>query len=328
MYRGASLTIVGRRTFARRAFGRTFYGSYDSNEVRTWSPSATQCISSVQNARVKTARTLAKRRGREKTDLVLLEGHRLCCDALEAALCTAPSNSLHVPLPQTVFIDEAAFLVPEGERLQGLLEQLPHEVVVSTTREVLATVTTTETPQGCAVVLPRPELPWDQNAKLVLVCDNIRDPGNLGTLIRSSGAAGVDGILLIGGCADPWSPKALRSAMGATLRLPIAISLDWETAIASGSGFLQEEKMSFYAADASSALPYYAVDWTNRSAIIVGSEAAGLSTVVRRSVDEGKIKLVSIPLAPGRSQVESLNAAVAGSVILCEARRQLACQST
>ena len=81
------------------------------------------------------------------------------------------------------------------------------------------------------MAVPRPVLPWAfSGTRLLLVMDGVRDPGNLGTLIRGAGAAGCGGVVLVGGCADPWGPKALRAAMGATLRVPIVACPDWDAA--------------------------------------------------------------------------------------------------
>lgn len=278
-------------------------------------------VTSLQNPRVKAAQKLHRRRGRDKANRMLLEGHRLVCDAVEFALLRH-SDGVEL-LPDVLFVGPEAFDVPEADRLAAVIRELPPERVVPASPEVLRAVATTETPQAVVAVMRRPQLPWPLACSLVLVLDGVRDPGNMGTLARSACATGVDGVLLLGGCADPWSPKALRSAMGATLRLPFAAVADW----ADARGLLGG--LTVHAADAAGARLFHEVDWRQPSALVVGAEAAGLSPQVRRAISEGEVSSVTIPLAagPDGDRVESLNAAVAGSVVLCEAFRQCASES-
>jgi len=334
-----------------RPLSRLLSSTQVSSFDHLWKPDASVFVESPQNARIKAVRLLHSSNGRKKSGLVLLEGHRLCCDALEDALdTTCSSSSSSIKLPDTVFVSTSAFEAPEGPRLLELLQKLPHDRVVTTTPEVLSSVSTTETPQGVCLALPRPSLLWDHRARLVLVLDGLRDPGNMGTLIRSAAASGCGGVLLLKGCVDPWSPKALRSSMGASFRVPIAQATSWQHAL---DEFLQPtatqaaavEPLTLFAADASAFTAYHEVSWdSGRNALIVGSEAQGLSQQVREAVEKGAVELVSIPLAtephtlgrhdgsssssqprPGhqRSAVESLNAAVAGTIVLCEAHRQI-----
>lgn len=137
------------------------------------------------------------------------------------------------------------------------------------------------------------------------------DPGNVGTLVRSAAAAGAGGVVLTRGCADVWSPKALRAGMGAQLRLPVAAGLDAPAVVA----LARERGLALRVADGRGAVPYDGVDWAVPALLVVGGEAAGPSAALLSAADE----VVAIPLWGG---VESLNAAVAGSVVLYEARRQ------
>lgn len=162
----------------------------------------------------------------------------------------------------------------------------------------------------------------------VLVCDAVRDPGNVGTLLRAAAGAGVDGAILTAGCADAWGLKALRAGMGAQLRLPVLTGVDWPTI---GTLLRDEFGCDVCVADGEDASPrggeaarvrrpavhYTKHDWVRSSALVVGSEADGPSAEAHALATTR----VSIPLANG---TESLNAAVAGSVILFEASRQRA----
>ena len=143
-------------------------------------------------------------------------------------------------------------------------------------------------------------------------------------LLRSAAGAGVDAALLTPGCSDPWSLKALRAGMGAQFRLPVHSTPSW----ADTSTQLTEWGCAVRAADAGGALTHFDVDWCAASALVVGSEAHGLSAAVRA---DPRVEICRIPLGAGlagddahegRAGLESLNAAVAGSVILFEAQRQ------
>jgi TrmH family RNA methyltransferase len=161
-----------------------------------------------------------------------------------------------------------------------------------------------------------------------LVLDGVADPGNVGTLLRSSVAVGAAGVVLLPQCCNVWNPKAIRSAMGCTFQIPIVTVDSWSDA---QQVLLQECNM--YAATMEeesdsgtvSSIPHYKVDWTASnipSALVIGSEGNGLSHSVREAVADGTIQAIHITMEAG---IESLNAAVCGSVILFEYQRQCLC---
>jgi len=145
---------------------------------------------------------------------------------------------------------------------------------------------------------------------LLLVIDAVQDPGNLGTLLRSAEAVGVAQVLCSVGTVDLYAPKVVRSAMGAHFRLAMEQDLSWD---AIGERLASVDHV--YAADPDARMPYYAADWRQPSALLVGNEAHGLSDAARRLAT----KQIAIPMRGG---TESLNVAVAASVILFEALRQ------
>jgi TrmH family RNA methyltransferase len=146
-------------------------------------------------------------------------------------------------------------------------------------------------------------------APLVMVVAGVRDPGNLGTLFRSAAGAGVDHIMLTDGTVDPYNPKCVRAGMGSHFQASFsAVDTDILANVLSSLRIVG-------LADAAGDVSYDRVDWTGSSAIIVGGEAAGATQVVR----ELATVRVRIPLA---HDVESLNAAVAGSLLVFEAARQ------
>jgi TrmH family RNA methyltransferase len=174
--------------------------------------------------------------------------------------------------------------------------------------EILASLSDTVTPQGIVAVVPFPAPARPAAPGVAVVTDGLRDPGNLGTLLRSAAAAGAERVLLGPGTADPYNAKVLRGAMGAHFRLPPE-SLSWpEVAEA-----LRDRPV--WLADARGEARYDQVDWARPCGLIIGGEAEGASAEAA-ALATGR---VAIPLA---REVESLNAAVAASILLFEAARQ------
>lgn len=254
-------------------------------------------ITSTDNPKVKLARALLERRGREKQGLCLVEGVRLIEDAMRAGV--------H---PALVFFVRPAEALPG---LQPLLNAVQSEQVpgAELAPEVFRTLSDTVTSQGVIAVMPIPNLEPPANLTLALVLDRVRDPGNLGTILRSAAAAGVELVLLTDGCADPWGPKALRAGMGAHFRLPLEMRASWP-AIAR-----RVVSMQVWVADAGGDLLYDRVDWNRPSVLIVGGETEGLSP---EAVHLARGRLI----IPMRNRVDSLNAAMAASVVLFEAARR------
>ena len=255
-------------------------------------------ITSLDNPRVKEARKLQRRRQRHKSNALLLEGVRLVRDAFQsgAQVCEA------------YFTPE---LVANNNEAQQLLAALTAARIdlLACTPAVLASLTETVTPQGVVAVMTLPALPLPTRINFVLILDQVRDPGNAGTLLRAAEAAGV-GLAIFGPeTVDPYNDKVLRAGMGAHFRLPLRLCPDW-SAIQS----LLPTGMTVYLAQADAPLAYDAVDWRAPAALVVGGEADGASPTAYQ---------VAQPIAiPMQGQAESLNAAMAGTVILFEAARQ------
>ena len=176
---------------------------------------------------------------------------------------------------------------------------------------LFARLSDVQTPQGILAVFSIPHLHpnLDRSAPLVLVLDRLRDPGNLGTLLRAAAGAGISAVYSSPETVDPWNPKAVRAGMGAHFRIPI---LPLDTAAMDD---LARRFPRRVVATSDAAQPYDAVDWTGPAALIVGGEAEGVSA----GLTAWGTQTAAIPLAAG---VESLNAAVAGAVMLFEAARQ------
>ena len=180
------------------------------------------------------------------------------------------------------------------------------------TEEVLEYVADTDTPQGVVAVVEIPDMELSLHGfPLVLLADEIRDPGNLGTLIRSADALGLAGIVLSGDVVDPFNPKCVRATMGSILRVPIRSFRDVKEA----AEFLKEQGFSIVAADVEADKLCYDYHFPEKCALLVGSEAHGVSCNVLELCDA----TLKIPMM---GAAESLNVGVAGSILMYEAYRQ------
>lgn len=251
-------------------------------------------ISSPANPRYRLARSLLRRKGRQQHTQLLLEGVRLIQDSLSAGF------------PPALFF----YTSQAGGQAEALAEQVRQQggQTFYLTPELMATLTTTVTPQQVVAVTPWPQLELGARG-LHLLIDGVRDPGNLGTLLRSAAAAGVDGVHILPEVTDPWAPKVLRAGMGAHFRVAIR-QIPSPAALQN-----MLPTLAWYQADAHAALTYTAVDWTQSGVLVVGGEATGPIFTAQQP----DITPIAIPMA---NQVESLNAAVAASIILFEAVRQ------
>jgi TrmH family RNA methyltransferase len=254
-------------------------------------------IHSLKNDRVRLVRALQERRRvRQRERRFVIEGARLCEEAGRAGLS-----------PQFVFYTTEA----QADARVGALLQAWTSAGVSceeVSPEVMAACSDTETPQGLLAVVPLRDLPRPPQPTLTLILDRLREPGNLGTILRTALAAGVDQVLLAPGTVDATNPKAIRGGMGAGFYLPVK-AMDWDEIGRAIAG------CRVYLATAKSATPYTQVDWTKPAALVVGGEAEGAGDQAHALADSE----IAIPL---HRDVESLNAAAAAAVILFEAARQ------
>jgi TrmH family RNA methyltransferase len=254
-------------------------------------------ITSLRNDKVRLVRSLQdSRRLREREGLFVVEGVRLCGESALAGV---------VPY-LVMFTQPVEHEMPAAELISIWREAgVPcHKVSES----IMAACSDTETPQGLLAVIPLPSLPFPESPTLTLVLDQLRDPGNLGTILRTALAAGVELVLLPPGTVDATNPKVVRAGAGAHFHLPIA-AMGWDdiSDIVRGG--------SVYLAAADGDETHTAVDWTASATLIVGGEAAGAGERAHALA----AKTISIPM---QNDVESLNAAIATAVILFEAARQ------
>lgn len=182
---------------------------------------------------------------------------------------------------------------------------------VSVPRDVMSSVSPMKTPQGVLFTcrLPETHLPEKLDGTHYMVLDGVQDPGNVGTIWRTADAFGCDGLLLLPGCADPYSPKTLRSSMGAVFRCKL-----WQTEGTAMKELLERSGIPLYgAALRQDTLDAREVDYTP-SAIAIGSEGRGLCEEVLALCDH----TIRIPMS---ERCESLNAAIAAAVLLWESYR-------
>lgn len=253
-------------------------------------------ITSSQNPKIKLVRALLGRaKERREAGAFVVEGVRL----LEEAVISHWGFQL--------------VLYSEGlsERGTRLIEELKDQNVEIEKVEsgLLQSLSDTETPQGILAVLQRKQLPIPNSPNFLLIPDQIRDPGNLGTLLRSATAAGVQAVLVPPETTDAYAPKVIRSGMGAHFRLPIH-SVTWEQIEQQG----KSANLQFYLAEMGGR-SCWETDLRHPLALVIGGEAEGASEEARRLADQQ----ISIPM-PGR--MESLNAGVAGSLLMFEVVRQ------
>ncbi len=258
-------------------------------------------ITSKSNPKIKWVRDLqAHSRARREAGAFVIEGVRLAEEALASGW-------------RALWVIYTTDLSPRGrEVVDGFRGQdIPVEEV---SQDVMKAVVDTESPQGILAVIGLPEHVPPQSPDFILVCDSIRDPGNLGTILRTASAAGVQAVLLSPGCADAFSPKVIRSGMGAHFRLPV-FSMDWQEIGHTLDLWKKEAGLRLFLADSEGGNPYYQPDFRLPLGLVVGGEAEGAGEEAYRL----GVERVHIPM-PGTA--ESLNAAVATAVILFDVVRQ------
>ncbi|MDQ1911927.1 RNA methyltransferase [Paenibacillus sp. GD4] len=262
-------------------------------------------ISSLQNPRVKQWTGLLDKKGRDKEGHFLIEGLHLVQEALRSDI-----------QPYTVVY--SAERERPSEELRALLVLAAEQRIecVGVSESVLAKCTDTQTPQPVFAVMPK--LPWkpehvlkaSASGGLVVVIDGVQDPGNLGTIIRSADAVGASGVLLGKGTVDLYNPKTVRSTMGSLFHLPIAqgVLTEWlPQAADTGVGIVTTSLQG--------AVSCYDYDFRGPTWIVIGNEGQGVSEEVRALTGQHV-------LIPMQGRAESLNAAMAATVILFEAMRQ------
>ncbi|MEV5026300.1 TrmH family RNA methyltransferase [Paenibacillus sp. LPE1-1-1.1] len=261
-------------------------------------------LSSVQNDKVKQWASLLDKKNRDRNGQFLIEGVHLVLEALRG----------NADVKTIVYDSDRG--IPAELKLERETNDSAATLGlewVQASRPVMAKCTGTDTPPPVFAVLSK--LSVDQSAifrknGLVVVLDAVRDPGNAGTIIRSADAVGADAVILGKGCVDLYNPKTVRSTMGSVFHLPIIEADLKELLLQAKSKGIKLVGTSLQAEHTC-----YSFDWTQATWLLMGSESEGLSPAVRELMDE----TVIIPM---KGQAESLNVAMAATVLLYESLRQ------
>lgn len=263
-------------------------------------------ITSIQNERVKQWASLLDKKHRDRSGQFIIEGVHLVIEALKSGIDVS------------VIIYDNERGIPVELRQESKLGTTGYEAAkaaewVQASRSVMAKCTGTDTPPPVFAVVSKPE--HDQSAlyrenSLVIVLDGVRDPGNVGTIIRSADAVAADAVILGKGCVDLYNPKTVRSTMGSMFHLPII-----EGDLTELMSAARERGIKLVGTSLQATHTCYSYDWKQPTWLLMGSESDGLSQDVRLQLDESVI----IPM-PGGS--ESLNVATATAVLLFEGLRQ------
>lgn len=254
-------------------------------------------ITSVQNPKIKWVRQLqTQAKARRQERLFVIEGLRLLQEALESGW-------------QAELVLHAADAAPAAQSMLGEWAKRGAPVEAAAPH-VLEAASDTQNPQGLLAVLVWRDLPMPPRPDFLLLADQIHDPGNLGTLLRTAAAAGVQAAVLAPDCADAFSPKVLRAGMGAHFRLPV-LTQSWEQIAA----LVSREKLRLFLAESGGGQAYTEAHLRQPLVLGIGSEAHGFSPQAK-AIQHSRLH---IPM-PGGS--ESLNAGVAAGIMLFEVVRQ------
>jgi len=261
-------------------------------------------ITSRDNSLLRRARAV---RDEKIDDLIFVEGLRLCEEALSSGL----------KIESIIYSEEIA----RKERAAGLISELSKiaNQYATVSEKLLATISYTKTPQGIIVLASRPTIDEKRFKReqpatpLLVIVHGINNPVNVGAILRTAEAAGATGMIATAHTSNPFSPKALRGAMGSAFRLPIWTGAGYAEAI----DWCAERKIRTICADVSGSTTHTEVDWRGPCALVLGPESSGLSEEEIAAAD-GAVRV------PMHKPVESLNVAVATGILLYEAARQRA----
>ena len=254
-------------------------------------------ITSISNASVKLVAALGRAKGRREQDAFLVEGPKMVSEIPEGDL-------------MKLYVSEEF----DRERYASLLQGRSYEMASA---RVFREMSDTQTPQGILAVVRKRHISLEKlvcadaaGKAHILLLEDIQDPGNLGTILRTAEGAGVTGIVMSEGCADIYNPKVVRSTMGAIFRVPFFCAGNFCGAVEK-----VRERCKVYAAHLEGEYAYDRGDYMTNTAFLIGNEAKGLRKDTAALADTW----IRIPMM---GKVESLNAAVAASILMYELFRQ------
>lgn len=260
-------------------------------------------ITSLQNQLVKRIVNLKQKKYRDKENLFIAEGVRLVEDVLKSK----------ADVKYCFYVKSAL----ENNRVVGIINSFNSAQIrlYEVSLAVYEKMSETNDPQGIMIVVQKNNYKLDElltiNNQFLIILDNLQDPGNIGTIIRTAEAAGCNGIIMTKGCADIYSGKTVRSTMGAMFRLPIVDNVCYDEILS----FLKEKNIEIFSTEIVNGVEFYNENYKKSLALIFGNEGNGISDELLSKVE----KKIYIPMA-GAS--ESLNVGVAAGIIMYEVFRQ------
>lgn len=260
-------------------------------------------ISSFQNQMIKEVKSLYRKNERWKRELYVLEGIKVIDESIDS------NENI-----KYVLYSEHLFSVDGGKEI---LEKLSKRgiKIFNITDKLMRYISDMESPQGIIGVnsfnLKTLNYLMDKENKLLVILDEIQDPGNLGTIIRTCDAFGCSGVILTEGCVDVYNPKVIRSTMGSIFHIPISFCKDKNEIIR----MLKKHNVDIYTTSLDGSISIYDADFKRDLALVIGNESKGVSNIF---LDEANL-LIKIPMV---GKIDSLNVAIASSIIMYEALKQ------
>lgn len=278
-------------------------------------------ITSVSNSRIKEVALLsAKAKERRKADVYVVEGRKMFLEAPEEELqqvFVADSLWEYLQLEMENHGRSSGMSQPEAQLYARIntIDAQGRIPVFQVTDEVLRKMSDTQTPQGILCVMRQKHYSLEKLTEaenpLLVVLEDLQDPGNLGTILRTGEGAGITGVIMSKDTVDLYNPKTIRATMGSIYRVPFVYVEDLRSVLA----LLKEAGVVSYAAHLKGTQYYDSFDFRKGTAFLIGNEGNGLKT---ETADQADVYL-KIPM---EGNVESLNAAVATSILMYEANRQ------
>lgn len=261
-------------------------------------------VTSLSNPIIKDIKGLTQKKGREETGTFMAEGLKLVIDALELGwtikTLVYAKNAKGKPLVEQV----ATKTVATG----GL--------VLEVSEKILSSITRRDNPQMVVGIF---EQRWKKlrdirpaEGETYIALDRVRDPGNLGTIIRTADAAGASGVILVGDCTDPFSLETVRATMGSVFATPVA-----HASVDEFLGWKKSANVSVVATHLAGSVDYRTINYSKKPVVLLmGNEQSGLPPELASKADQ-------LARIPQQGRADSLNLAIATAVMLFEARRHL-----
>ena len=261
-------------------------------------------ITSLSNPIIKDIKNLTQKKGREETGTFMAEGLKLVIDALELGWAIK------------------TLVYPKSAKRKSLVEQVATKTVASgglvleVSEKILSSITRRDNPQMVVGIF---EQRWKKlrdirpaQAETYIALDRVRDPGNLGTIIRTADAAGASGVILVGDCTDPFSLETVRATMGSVFAIPVA-----HASVDEFLGWKKSAEVSVVATHLAGSVDYRTINYSKKPVVLLmGNEQSGLPPELASKADQ-------LARIPQQGRADSLNLAIATAVMLFEARRHL-----